>query len=274
MKYLGNYKLLKTKITACDHQFILKKISEHIIKKKFFLISPLASQTFVLAYFDNKLKLILDKYDYLFSDSIWVKRTLNFLYNVGLQYRLRGSNLLLQTCELAQKKNYRIYLYGTTADTLLKLKIKLKSLFPTLNIVGYFPSVFRPVTLTEKKELIDEIENKKTQILFLSLGSPLEQIFAYDLINTYPKLNKPIIIIPFGAAFDFTSGVKAVAPLWMQRTGFEWFFRFISEPKRLWKRYLLFGPVYSLLVINQKFNLLLYGRYNKIIKRKRLGKNI
>ena len=267
--YLGKYTLLNLQITACDHEFILEEIKNQIKNKRSFLISPLASQTFVLARFDKNLKKVLDTYDYLFSDSLWVKRTINFLYNIGLKERLRGPNFLPQSCQLAEKKGYRIYLYGTTANTLLKLKLKLQLQFPKLKISGYYPSVFRALTRGEKSDLIKEIENNKTDILFLALGSPLEQIFAYELLYKKPKLNKPVVIIPFGAAFDFTAGTKPVAPVFMQKWGIEWLFRLICEPRRLWKRYLIYGPLFIILVLMQKINFLFNFGNDVIVKSKR-----
>lgn len=267
--FLGTFDVLGLQLSACDHEFILNEIDGHIKKKKKFLISPLASQTFILTRYDKRLKTILGQYDYLFSDSLWVKRAVNYLYNIGLRDRLRGSNFLLQTSALAAKKRYKIYLYGTTADTLLKLKLNLLKQFPNLNIVGFYPSVFRSLTKGEKQDLIHEVESKKTDILFLALGSPLEQIFAYDLLFTKPKLSKPLVIIPFGAAFDFTAGTKAVAPIFMQKWGIEWFFRLLSEPRRLWKRYLVYGPIFIILVLSQKISLLFNPGNYKIIKAKR-----
>lgn len=264
--FLGSFNVLELKLSACNHQFILEEIDDHIKKKKKLLISPLASQTFVLARYDKRLKTILEKYDYLFSDSIWVKKAVNFLYNIGLRDRLRGSNFLLQVSSLAEKKQYKIYLYGTTANTLLKLKLNLLRQFPNLNIVGFYPSVFRSLTIEEKQDLIYEVESKKTDILFLALGSPLEQIFAYNLLYTKPKFEKPLVVIPFGAAFDFLSGVKPIAPVWMQKWGIEWFFRLLCEPQRLWKRYLIYGPLFIILVLKQKLELLFDSGNNKISK--------
>jgi N-acetylglucosaminyldiphosphoundecaprenol N-acetyl-beta-D-mannosaminyltransferase len=254
--FIGKNSILSIKLSACDHDFILKEIQNHIKQEKSFLISPLASQTLVLAYFDKKLNSKLKKYDHLFSDSIWVKRAINFLYKIGLKDRVRGSNLLLEVCRLAQKKEYKVFLYGTTAETLRKLKGNLLGIFPRLKIVGCQPSNFRDLSLSEKQYLITAVQKARTDILLLALGSPLEQVFSCDLLYNNPKFTKPIVIIPFGAAFDFISGVKPTAPLWMQKLGLEWFFRFICEPRRLWKRYLIYGLLFVFLVFRQKLIML------------------
>lgn len=260
----GNYSVLSLNITACDHPYILSKIKENIVKKRSLLISPLASQTFILALKNRGLKKVLDKYDYLFSDSIWVKRSINYLYNIKLKDRIRGSNLLLQVCKLCERENYKIYFYGTTDDTLNKLIKNISNMYPTIAIVGRKPSKFKVLTASEKSDLIKEIEMSGTDILLIALGSPLEQVFSYDLLYTNPKFKRPIIVIPFGAAFDFIAGVKPTAPEWMQKVGIEWFFRFLCEPRRLWRRYFVYGTLFILFVINQKI-FLLFNLTNKII---------
>ncbi len=255
MLNIGTFSVLSLQLAACDHDFILEEIRKRVKRKRNFLITPLASQTFVLARSDKKLKKILDAYDYLFSDSLWVKRSMNFLYNIGLRDRLRGSNFLLQVCALAQKGKYRVFLYGTTEHTLTLLQKNLLHRYPKLKIVGMKPSLFRTLTSIEKKKLIDKITRSKADLLLLALGSPLEQVFSYDMLYGKPKMKKSLVVIPFGAAFDFVSGVKPTAPIWMQKTGLEWFFRLICEPKRLWKRYLVYGPLYIFSIILQKISL-------------------
>ena len=88
------------------------------------------------------------------------------------------------------------------------------------------------------------------------MSSPLEQILGYKLLHENPCLKKPIVILPVGAAFDFIAGVRLQAPKWIGDMGFEWLFRLLSEPKRLWKRYLVYGPLFIILVIFQKIRML------------------
>ncbi len=261
--FLGKFNVLGLNLTVCDHGFILNELDKSISNKKHLLVSPLASQTFVLAYFDKKLQSILNKFDFLFSDSIWVKKSVNFLYNLSSKHRIRGSNLVLRICNLAQEKKYKLFLYGTTEDTLKKLCYKLKNLYPELKIVGNSPSLFRDLRLEEKKELIKKIEKSNANILLIGLGSPLQETFTYNLIYELPHLHKPIIAISVGAAFDFISGVKPTAPKWMQEVGLEWLFRLINEPGRLWKRYLIYGSLFVFLIIIQKISSILASKMAK-----------
>ncbi len=261
--FIGKFDVLGLNISVCDHDFISEEIRKSINNKKKFLIAPLASQTFVLAYQDIKIRTLLNKYNYLFSDSIWVKRAINFLYSLGSKGRIRGSNLVLRICDIAQKNKYRLFLYGTTQETLTALKLRLKTLYPKLQIVDALPSKFRQLSLFEKRKLIDRIDQSNTDILLIALGSPLQEIFAFELLYEKPLLHKPIAVIPVGAAFDFISGIKPQAPKWIQESGLEWLFRLFCEPKRLWKRYFIFGPHFIFLILIQKYSFLFNSKSSK-----------
>lgn len=250
-------------VTACTYDFILKKI-EKKTDKLTLLICPIASQTLVRAYFDQNIRKVLNRFDYIVPCSEWVHRTINFLYNLKLRKRVYGPDLMLKVCKLAEEHKYNIFLYGTTKKTVKRLKTEIKKAFPKINIVGTQPSKFSPLTKVEKKTLITKIETNKTQILFIGLGSPLQEIFTYELLQKKPSLKKPLTIITVGASFDFISGMKAQAPKSLQNIGLEWLFRLSQEPRRLWSRYLIYGSLFIFLVIAQKVSLLL-NRGNNII---------
>ena len=254
MIYLGKFRIIDNLITACDYDYVLKKIEEAIKNEKTLLISPIASHTLVRSHYDKKLKKILDEFDYLLPDSQWVKRSIWFLYGERLKERVYGPDLMLKICQLSSKEKWRIFLYGNKRETLERLKIKLKKINPSINIVGEEPSKFRDLTKEEWRRLVKKIEISQSDIIFVSLGSPKQEIFSYQLKN---YLKKPKIIIPVGAAFDFISGVKKRAPKWMGRWGLEWMFRLIKEPDRLWKRYLIFSWIFLLLLIKRKLKTLL-----------------
>ena len=268
MIFLDRYKILKNYISVCDYDYVLNEIEKYITAKKNLLVSPIASQTLVKAYFDDNLRKILDKYDGLYPDSQWVKRAIYFLYGVELKDRVYGPELMLKVCELARKNKYNIFLYGTTEKTLRLLIKNLQRRYTDIKITGLLPSEFRELDNEEKKDLIRHIEQSKADILMIGLGSPLEQIIAYQLMCEEPKIKKSMIVIPFGAAFDFIAGVKPQALKWMRDRGLEWFFRLISEPGRLWQRYLILGPLFIFLVIWQKLSLLFDFSNHKVGKDK------
>ncbi len=146
--------------------------------------------------------------------------------------RTYGPDLLTAVCQNAE---HRHFFYGGVPSTLDLLEKALKSKNPHLNIVGKISPDFSPQARLESKEVIEHINRVRPDILWVGLGSP-KQDFWMSLHR--PLLDVPVMI-GVGAAFDFLSGVKPQAPRWMQRSGLEWIFRLVSEPRRLWKRYLI-----------------------------------
>lgn len=162
--------------------------------------------------------------------------------------RVYGPDLMLKICCASQKKGYRNYFYGSSPQVLEGLQKRLKILFPGLSITGLYSPPFRELSGEEDKEIIRIINNSNSDVLWVGLGSPKQDLWMRmhrDVINVP-------VIIGVGAAFDFISGSKKQAPKWMQRGGLEWLFRLICEPRRLWKRYLI-GNVSFLYLVGKEF---------------------
>jgi N-acetylglucosaminyldiphosphoundecaprenol N-acetyl-beta-D-mannosaminyltransferase len=151
--------------------------------------------------------------------------------------QVRGSNLLLHLCREAQIINIPIGLYGGTPDSLMDFIKFLKKEFPSLKIPFFASPPFRGLTQKEKEKYIDEIKESRARVLFVGIGCPKQELWMAEHRD---KINCTMIGV--GAAFDFFSGRKKHAPRWMQKIGLEWLFRLISDPKRLWKRYLIHNP--------------------------------
>jgi N-acetylglucosaminyldiphosphoundecaprenol N-acetyl-beta-D-mannosaminyltransferase len=226
MIFKGKYSILGVKYAACDYDFLLAQIEKSIRVKKNLLIFPAASHPVVEALFNKEEKAALVKIDYVVPDSQWVRHSLGFLYGAWLPDRVYGPELTLRICRLAEKKGYKIYLLREPGKTPLKLSKKLGRLFPKTKVANTPASA---------------------DIIFVGMGSPQQEIYA----TTHLKKEK-VVVIPVGAAFAFISGEKKQAPLWMRNTGFEWLFRFIKEPRRLWRRYLVYGPIFVFLILYQK----------------------
>ncbi|NJM73680.1 MAG: WecB/TagA/CpsF family glycosyltransferase, partial [Scytonema sp. RU_4_4] len=137
------------------------------------------------------------------------------------------------------ERGLSIYLYGSKAETLSRFCTNLMHSFPDLKIVGMEPSKFRRLKAHECIELAERIKASGANAVFLGLGCPRQEVWAYEYRNL---LNLPILAV--GAAFDFHAGTLPQAPKVLQDYGLEWLFRFVQEPKRLWQRYLLLNPLY------------------------------
>ncbi|MDP8213479.1 MAG: WecB/TagA/CpsF family glycosyltransferase [Candidatus Zapsychrus exili] len=163
--------------------------------------------------------------------------------------RTYGPDLMSLLCDLSQDKGYRHFFYGGTEETNKKLICNLKERFPRIQIAGGHNPDFLKVGEVEKTGVIEKINNANADILWVGLGSPKQD---YWMHNHKSKLNTTVMI-GVGAAFDFIAGTKKQAPIWMRRSGLEWFFRLISEPKRLWRRYLLGNSLFIYLLIKNWF---------------------
>jgi N-acetylglucosaminyldiphosphoundecaprenol N-acetyl-beta-D-mannosaminyltransferase len=127
---------------------------------------------------------------------------------------------------------------------------KLQRQYPTLQIVGSFSPPFRSLTADEEMQFIEAINQAEVDILWVALGSPVQELW---MAANRSRLNAPVIV-GVGAAFDFIAGIKKQAPRWIQRSGFEWIYRLVQEPRRLWPRYRQY-PKFILYLLFQSLGL-------------------
>jgi N-acetylglucosaminyldiphosphoundecaprenol N-acetyl-beta-D-mannosaminyltransferase len=148
--------------------------------------------------------------------------------------QVRGPQFFLDAFELGQKSGVKHYLLGSTEETLQKLEMRLREKFPEANIVGSMSPPFREMTPSERDHLYNEINRLDADIVWVGLGTPKQD---YEVNRLVQECGRTAVAV--GAAFDFSAGTKREAPAWMTRIGIEWIFRLVSEPRRLWKRYLI-----------------------------------
>lgn len=163
--------------------------------------------------------------------------------------RTYGPDLLQAVCTFGHSSGYKHFFYGSTQPTLDRLVSRLKQTAPELNVVGSIAPPYQAQAVREEKDVLARINESRADILWVGLGSP-KQDFWMSLNR--PFLNVPVII-GVGAAFDFLSGVKPQAPVWMRKSGLEWVFRLCHEPRRLWKRYLFGNSAFIYFVCRSQF---------------------
>ena len=174
---------------------------------------------------------------------VWVLKLMGFQH----VERVYGPDLMLEVCRMSQDTGYRHYFYGGVESVPETLCQNLLKRFPDLEIAGTFSPPFRPLSADEDRRVIERINSADPDIVWVGLGAPKQERWMAEHLG---KINAPVMI-GVGAAFDFHAGLKKQAPRWMQRCGLEWFFRLITEPKRLWKRYAVNNPLFLLLLLTQ-----------------------
>ena len=181
----------------------------------------------------------LNGLDLVVPDGQPVRWALRWLHGIRLPDRVYGPELMLRTAAAMEARGLPVYLYGSTPAILEDLEQFLELRFPGLEIAGRAPSRFGKVSSDDFKQIATEIEASGARCLFLGLGCPRQEIFAFEARQ---RLHMPVLAV--GAAFEFHAGHKPQAPAWMQQHGLEWLYRLAQEPSRLWRRYLLLNPLY------------------------------
>ncbi len=174
---------------------------------------------------------------------VWLSRFMGFPH----VERVYGPDLMLAVCEHSAKRGYRHFFYGGAPRVAEKLAVRLRSRFPGLRVAGTYSPPFRPLTPEEDQEIVDRINAARPDIVWVGIGAPKQERWMAEHVG---RLCAPALI-GVGAAFDFHAGLKKQAPRWMQKSGLEWSFRLMSEPRRLWRRYLINNPFFLWLVFLQ-----------------------
>lgn len=163
----------------------------------------------------------------------WVSELLG--HSPSLEH-IRGPQLFLDVFEQGSMQgSIKHYLLGSTPEVLAALVANLETKFPNVSIVGAESPPFRALSDAELEAQDARIMESAADIVWVGLGTPKQDFEVERLAR-----NLPVLAIAVGAAFDFAAGTLKEAPPWMTNSGLEWLFRLISEPRRLWRRY-VFG---------------------------------
>jgi len=242
----GKKNVIGLLIDAVDYEAAMHRIAAAARERHPLATSALAVHGAMTGYADEEHRARLNQLDLLVPDGQPIRWALNLLHRTRLHDRVYGPTLMLKVCGLAEREELGIYLYGATSEVLKGLECSLREWYPKLRICGAEPSKFRHLSEEEKAEIVARIRASGAQIVFVGLGCPRQEVWAYEYRDV---LSMPILAV--GAAFDFHAGTKRQAPRWMQDHGLEWVFRLKSEPHRLWRRYVLLNPWYVSLVAGQ-----------------------
>ncbi len=176
----------------------------------------------------------------------WALRKLGF----PAQQRINGPDLMWNYCAKAEKTGQKIYFYGSTIAVLSILESKLSAAFPELQIAGMYSPPFRELTAAEDAEVVERLNASGANVIFIGLGCPRQERWMFQQRG---KINA--VMIGVGAAFNYHAGTTKRAPVWMQNAGLEWLHRLASDPKRLWKRYLITNSIFIFAITAQLLRL-------------------
>lgn len=189
---------------------------------------------------DKKLKEAVNNSDLVNVDGmpiLWVARLLGH----KIPERIAGIDLFQALVKFASKKGYKPYFLGGTPEVIQLVTSTFRSLYPTLSIAGCHNGYFAEA---DEKKVAEIIARARADMLFVGMPSPRKELFLHKYKD---YLNIPFVM-GVGGSFDVVAGKKKRAPRWIQRIGMEWLYRFLQEPRRMWKRYLFTNSVFLLMV--------------------------
>lgn len=173
---------------------------------------------------------------------VWVGKWNGF----GEIGRVYGPDLMLALMERTSRTGQRHFFFGGGDGVVDKLEDELARKFQGILVVKKVTPPFRPLSQDEEDALAASIRATKPHFFWVGLSTPKQERFMHAFLRKYPDLTEGwdhgLVMLGVGAAFDFHAGLVTQAPPWMQKSGLEWFFRLLMEPRRLWRRYLYNNP--------------------------------
>ena len=175
---------------------------------------------------------------------LWAARALGS----PLPEKISGSDLLRPLVVRATERGWRVYLLGAAPGVAARAKEILEQDHPGLQVVGTSsPEITLGMSDEAVSAALEPVRASCPHLLFLALGAPKQEIWAHRIRDSV----RPAVILGVGASLDFVAGTAKRAPRWVSEAGFEWLYRLVHEPRRLWRRYLVRDPKFLSIVLRE-----------------------
>ncbi len=232
-----SFEALGVQVHAVQTQDVVARMEEWIRNhSRCHTIAPTGMHGIVEAQHDPSFREILNSTDAVVPDGmplVWLGRRRGH----HLPRRVYGPDLMLEFCEKTAGRSYRHFFYGGEPGVPERVAESLKRRFPTIEVCGTLSPPMRLLDPEEDKEIATLISRAAPDVLWVGLGTPKQERWMHEHRD---QLHVPVLV-SVGAAFDILSGRRNQAPRWIRERGLEWLFRLLQEPRRLWRRYLIYG---------------------------------
>ena len=240
--------ILGVQVSNITNQDLLDCFVEGIQQKQKLQVCITPVNSVLAAIKDPQVLSVYNAASFVLCDSTPLKWAAGFLHTPIVE-RITGLDLLPNIVQLCAQKDFSIFLLGASPGVGEKLKEKILALYPKARVLGVYVPPFRKVfSEEENNKMIDAVNAVAPDVLLVSLTAPKQDIW----IAQNKHLLEASIQIGIGGAFEVMAGLAKRAPKWMHAAGLEWFYRFIQEPKRLFRRYFMEAPLFIPLIIKQK----------------------
>lgn len=226
-------KLLNTYVDNIEMSETIQEIENKILKKEKSYVVAVNVDVIMKIEQDGYLKKIVDDADLVLTDGkplIWISK----LHGNQIKEKISGSDLVPLLCKKASEKGYRIFLLGGKEGVAEQAAENLKKTYSEIKIAGtYAPPLGFEKNEEELKKINQLISMAQPDLLIACFGCPKQEKWIYENYQNYDAK----VSVCAGATIDFLAGNVKRAPRWMSEHGLEWFYRFLQEPKRMFKRY-------------------------------------
>jgi len=213
------------------------------------VINTINQYSYCMAEQDSDFKNVLKNSDILLPDGVGIVAAAKFLKGSVIK-KVSGADLHDHLLKELNDKGGSCFYLGSSPSTLEKIEKRLKSEYPNIQGHFYSPPFKKEFTAQENQEMIDRVNAVNPDVLFIGMTAPKQEKWA---VANKESLNVKYIC-SIGAVFDFYAGtVKRPNKVWIN-LGLEWMGRMVSEPRRLYKRYLIFGPIFAYKLLQQRFS--------------------
>jgi N-acetylglucosaminyldiphosphoundecaprenol N-acetyl-beta-D-mannosaminyltransferase len=236
-------KIISSNVNQTTYEVVTKQVVEWAQIEVSKYICAANVHMLMKAWDDDTFWRVVNDADLVTPDGmplVWVLR----LKGCRNQQRVYGPTLMLHVLEMSARENVPVGFFGGKPEVLDSLVERMKAKYSELNVMYSYSPPFRSLTQVEDEQITGDIRRSGAKILFVALGCPKQERWMAAHRDLFSA-----VMVGVGAAFDFHAGVIKQAPVWVQKAGLEWLFRFFQEPRRLWKRYLIQNPRFVVLAL-------------------------
>ncbi len=229
------------------HQWIVEAIQTRSLSRPLLLFGVNA-QVINLADESAQFAQVMESADVCMADGISVVLA-SRAFNRAIPERIPCGEMMERLCESGAKTGLRVFFLGGLPSAAETAANTLVGRYPGLVIAGHYSPPYGFEKNPEQRQAVrDIITAARPDILFVAFGVPKQETWIYNDCRDLPVG----AVLTVGAAFDTMAGLRKRAPEWAQKTGTEWLYRLVKEPRRLWKRYLLGNPKFVALILRQR----------------------
>lgn len=245
IEFKNRYKIMNTYVNAINMQQTIDYVEKIIAEGNPTQHVVINASKINLMEDDSKLAQIVNSCPLINADGasvVWAAKRLG----IPLKERVTGCDLFQKLMAVSEKKGYKVFLFGAKEEVVTKVKAIYEQQYPNIQIVGYRNGYF---TEKDEPQIVKQMRDSGADMMFVAFSSPKKEYWVSKYLN---EINIPFVM-GVGGSFDIVAGVTKRAPIWFQEHGLEWLYRFVQEPRRMWKRYIIGNARFVALAYKYKF---------------------